>query len=357
MLPELDRNTSICLALQATARTAVILGYSITPLQAILTGIALLLTSYIAFLLQIMLDFGSEADTRHNGRRASSENQPESASAGVTMEAVSAVSTRAQSLATSLFDTVAHATGLASPERPRSAGTASTPEGSKPHRRTVTAPVAEGVKDRPRRLMRPIRPPPLAELQLKPTPQDACFFTRAIANEIRNLLPQRLQVHDCWQCLFNLNVHGVSIATLYHRLYAYRDRLGERPGFVIAVKDGNGQIFGAYINEFLRPEPTYFGTGECFLWKVQTIPPAAGQESATMRFKAFPWTGLNDYQMYCTHDFISFGGGNGKYGLWLDDRLEHGVSGASETFGNEALCDSVEEGRRFDVLSVEVWKV
>ncbi|ORY79481.1 TLD-domain-containing protein [Protomyces lactucae-debilis] len=208
--------------------------------------------------------------------------------------------------------------------------------------------------------MRPIRPPPLAALQLKPTPQGPCFLTCAIADEIRNLLPQRLQVHDRWQCIYNLNVHGVSLGTLYHHCFAYRDRLGERPGFVVAVQDRQGQVFGAYVNEYLRPEAGFYGNGECFLWKVQSAHPGPASEYsgvAAIRFKAYPWTGMNDYQLYCTPSFISFGGGNGKYGLWLDDRLEQGVSGMTETFGNESLCDGVEEGRRFEVVSVEVWKV
>lgn len=63
---------------------------------------------------------------------------------------------------------------------------------------------------------------------------------------------------------------------------------------------------------------------------------------------------MNDFMMYCESDYLSIGGGDGHYGLWLDDRLEHGISDPCPTFGNESLS---EEGHKFGVLGVEVWYV
>jgi len=45
---------------------------------------------------------------------------------------------------------------------------------------------------------------------------------------------------------------------------------------------------------------------------------------------------------------------DGRYGLWLDDSFEKGVSSSCPTFGNEPLSD---EGTKFDVLGVEVWYI
>jgi hypothetical protein len=73
-----------------------------------------------------------------------------------------------------------------------------------------------------------------------------------------------------------------------------------------------------------------------------------------MRFKAFPYSGVNDYMIYCEQQYLSVGGGDGRYGLWLDSSLEHGVSSQSMTFGNEALS---EEGEKFDIVGVEVWHI
>ena len=43
-----------------------------------------------------------------------------------------------------------------------------------------------------------------------------------------------------------------------------------------------------------------------------------------------------------------------KYGLWLDDIFEKGVSSTCATFGNEPLSD---EGEKFEIIGVEVWSV
>jgi hypothetical protein len=71
-----------------------------------------------------------------------------------------------------------------------------------------------------------------------------------------------------------------------------------------------------------------------------------------IRFKAFPYSGVNDYIMFCEPDYLSVGGGDGHYGLWLDSVLERGISSHCVTFGNEALS---EEGEKFEVMGVEVW--
>jgi hypothetical protein len=73
-----------------------------------------------------------------------------------------------------------------------------------------------------------------------------------------------------------------------------------------------------------------------------------------IRFKAFPYSGVNDYMMLCETGFLSVGGGDGKYGLWLDDTFERGISSHCLTFGNEPLSD---EGEKFDILGVEVWTI
>lgn len=170
------------------------------------------------------------------------------------------------------------------------------------------------------------------------------------------------------------------------------------------------QIFGAFLTDPPHPSPHYYGTGECFLWRATHLPissilaslppppssdtthltersttiasptfkprnvhshltphangdrppsPSASQRSGTssperLRFKAYPYSGLNDYTIFCEADFLSVGGGDGRYGLWLDNVLERGISSQCMTFGNERLS---EEGEKFEVLGVEVWYV
>jgi hypothetical protein len=82
--------------------------------------------------------------------------------------------------------------------------------------------------------------------------------------------------------------------------------------------------------------------------------PSGASTPERIRFKAFPYSGVNDYMMLCEAGFLSVGGGDGHYGLWLDDTLEKGISSQCLTFGNEPLSD---EGEKFDILGVEIWSI
>ena len=82
--------------------------------------------------------------------------------------------------------------------------------------------------------------------------------------------------------------------------------------------------------------------------------PSGALTPERIRFKAFPYSGVNDYLILCETGFLSIGGGDGHYGLWLDDNFEKGVSSSCPTFGNEPLS---EEGSKFEIVGVELWSV
>jgi hypothetical protein len=144
-----------------------------------------------------------------------------------------------------------------------------------------------------------------------------------------------------------------------------------RAGYVLIIRDASpsGAVFGAYMTDPPHPNSHYFGTGECFLWRASVLqsptnlnlfrngppsedllelaglppPPSAdtthagrsttlrgekkqageaklvpklsnGLASGTstperIRFKAFPYSGVNDYMMFCETGFLSLGGG------------------------------------------------
>ncbi|KAF2239484.1 TLD-domain-containing protein [Viridothelium virens] len=224
----------------------------------------------------------------------------------------------------------------------------------------------------------PFQPPPLSPLLLSfgglSSSSSAKTLTRTLAEEIRLLVPPRLQLVESWHLAYSLERDGVSLATLYQQCEKYR---GKRGGFVLVVKDGTGGIFGAYLSDPPHPSPHFFGNGESFLWRASTVPslptlaavslttPASSSHGANssrsgtstperIRFKAFPYSGVNEYMMFCETGFLSIGGGDGHYGLWLNDNLEKGVSDPCPTFGNEPLSD---EGSKFDILNVELWYI
>lgn len=168
-----------------------------------------------------------------------------------------------------------------------------------PNLRTVSSPL--------------LQPPPLTPVTLKDTgslvPSDV-LLTSALAEEIRLLIPPRLQLMDTWRLVYSLARDGSSLATLYHKA-ADVARRSLRAGYVLVVRDssaadvvdadggggrcratsgtpgvvggggggtkaetggnaGSGRpstLFGAYLTDPPHPASHFYGTGECFLWK------------------------------------------------------------------------------------------
>jgi hypothetical protein len=250
----------------------------------------------------------------------------------------------------------------------------------------------------PKRRPSPFQPPPLTPLTLRGykngMSNSSKILSRAVAEEIRLLIPPRLQLCDHWDLTYSLEQNGSTLSTLYKLC---ETRKGRRGGFVVVVKDAAGGIFGAYLSDAPQPQAHYYGNGECFLWRafqlpdlldLSSLPPPPSDDTTHLqrmttvgapktmssaslssldvpcgngtstpdriRFKAFPYTGENDFTIFCQPHFLSVGGGDGHYGLWLDDNLAHGVSDTCPTFGNEALSD---EGSKFDIIGVEIWYI
>lgn len=175
-------------------------------------------------------------------------------------------------------------------------------------------------------------------------------------------MPSRIKLCKTWTLLYSLDDYGTSLTTLYDRVQAgLRKSAG---GCVLAVQDTNGAIFGAYVNEAFHKQDTYYGNGECFLWKVDSFPSKDSFRIGPI-VRTFRWTGRNDYLILSNGDFVSVGNDtHGKFGLYVDKELMHGFSASCETFNNEPLAsvtstnssDGSEEAK-FEIVSLECWAV
>ncbi|QLL30324.1 hypothetical protein HG536_0A01410 [Torulaspora globosa] len=191
-----------------------------------------------------------------------------------------------------------------------------------------------------------------------------------MCDELRNLMPTRVQLYTDWQLLYSLEQHGASLRSLYDNVAPER-ATPMRVGYVLVIKDRKHGIFGAYTNEPFHPTENrrYYGNGECFLWKMDRVRGLSiGERRDTgcqseekvhdgeygWQFRGYPMTGVNEFAIYCQSKFLSLGAGDGHYGLWVDDSLLHGVSCPSLTFGNDVLS---REGRKFHIVALEVWRV
>ncbi|KAI8336533.1 TLD-domain-containing protein [Chlamydoabsidia padenii] len=178
------------------------------------------------------------------------------------------------------------------------------------------------------------------------------LLTSLLSEQLRPYLPRRYRLASEWCLLYSLDQHGASLSTLY--------QLAKDSGpCILILKDDEQQIFGAYLNESIRLDLSYYGTGECFLWK---IPPPTNNPSSsgsppsnhhhpTPKIKVFPWTGKNEYMIYSTVDCIALGGGGGKFGLWINQDLEKGHSEPCATFDNECLSLNP----LFNCVDLEIW--
>jgi len=173
-----------------------------------------------------------------------------------------------------------------------------------------------------------------------------------IANQLRPYLPPLHRLPTQWSLLYSMDQHGISLGTFYRRCEA----LSAGGGTLIAVRDTEDGVFGVWIGEAVRcAKGGYYGSGESFLWKITTgasDPPSSPtsetipEEEAVTAVAAHPtygvqifrWTGANDYVALCEPDFISFGGGDGRYGLYIDSSLIDGSSAHCPTFANDTLC-------------------
>ncbi|ODV78432.1 TLD-domain-containing protein [Suhomyces tanzawaensis NRRL Y-17324] len=253
--------------------------------------------------------------------------------------------------------------------------------------------------------------PPLSPLELsgyRPSTKHRLLDSE-LADNIRNLLPARLQLFDEWELVYSLEQHGISLKTLYrncnpvyqleqHRKKkaelgfadsvikgmvvgsSTRDKSTSRPqGYVMVIRDEKGNKFGCFLNENPKVMDTkrYYGNGECFLWKVEKYFPGKlnhnkeqekNQEDSTplhindkvdTRFKAFTYTGLNPSIIYSNSSFISVGSSGGHNGLWIDQSLYLGVSCVCDTFGNEVLSETDPGAKvgKFKIMGLEVWRV
>jgi hypothetical protein len=67
----------------------------------------------------------------------------------------------------------------------------------------------------------------------------------------------------------------------------------------------------------------------------------------------YKWTGMNRYIQLCDprNRMLAIGGGNGSFGLCIQQDFQYGSTGTCTTFNNEPLCPD----EQFSILNVEIY--
>ncbi|KZT67811.1 TLD-domain-containing protein [Daedalea quercina L-15889] len=166
-----------------------------------------------------------------------------------------------------------------------------------------------------------------------------------LADMLRPQFPALARLPRSWTLLYSLDQHGISLNTLYRRCESHNG------GALVVMRDAGDAVFGVWMGQGIRlSKGAYYGSGESFLWRL--LP--------GKRLRVYKWTGKNDYVALCEPEYLSFGGGDGHYGLYLDDTLSDGSSARCPTFENEPLCSEGPrqgENVRFECVGLEVWGV
>ncbi|CAO3653522.1 unnamed protein product [Cunninghamella echinulata] len=162
-------------------------------------------------------------------------------------------------------------------------------------------------------------------------------LNQTLANNLKSWLPSRIAASSKWHLLYSLEQHGSSIKTLYHRIKSDPSTSAN----LIVIRTADDELMGAYLSEPLKNESTYYGSGECFLWK----------SIDNHHTEVYSWTNRNDYFIYSNHSFIAIGGGDGHIGLFLYGDLHHGHTQPCATFNNELLTMN----NSFECIGLEVW--
>lgn len=115
------------------------------------------------------------------------------------------------------------------------------------------------------------------------------------------------------------------------------------------IRDDGDAIFGVFATETWQPHLGHYGTGECFLWRIEGVD--NDRHGSASRIRKYGSTGKNAYFMISERNYLAAGCGDGQFGLWLDEELLNGQSTAVPTFDNDCLASA----EHFKCINLEVW--
>jgi len=197
-----------------------------------------------------------------------------------------------------------------------------------------------------------------------------------LMESLQNFLPPQISEANFW-LKYSLLRDGASQLSLLQSIRGTRHT-------IFAIETVEGEVFGSFTSTPWRRNWNYFGSGECFLWRMRRSRSEKDAQRSVLdqaklesELDVFYWTGQNELVQYCTHDMIAIGGGSipsedtrddhdeerksppiadrGGFGLAIDSELLRGTSSPCGTFSSPPLSRTHPNGSPFEVLNIEVW--
>ncbi len=159
------------------------------------------------------------------------------------------------------------------------------------------------------------------------------------------------QIGSPWRLAFNSEADGFSLQSLYRRVdLSSRGQLN-CPSLLV-IRDTRNRRFGAVVPDAFRIQDRekFYGSGETFVFRLESGVGLVGdlQEEG---FKVWKFAHTNYYVIFCSHDCLSVGSGDGHPALQVDSDLNVGRSDRCPTYDNDPLTPDED----FVVSSLEVW--
>ncbi|KAL6602311.1 TLD-domain-containing protein [Neocallimastix sp. 'constans'] len=145
-----------------------------------------------------------------------------------------------------------------------------------------------------------------------------------LAEKLRKILPPYYRECHKWELVFSVIDHGSSINTLL--LKCQETHLNG--SMILGILDNEGGIYGAYLSEIIHVSERFYGSGECFLWKLN---------NEKKEIEYYRGSVENQYNIVTEKSFIAFGGGNGEFGLYISSDLLNGYTTYCPTYKNPPL--------------------
>jgi hypothetical protein len=195
-------------------------------------------------------------------------------------------------------------------------------------------------------------------VQIEPE-EDSClkFAPRLLSKSqfqelVNEGIPRNLQMYK-WKRIFAIGRDGDTFVRFIERCQSYKHTL-------MVVKTTKGNVLGGFASEPWRNKDgfdrcRYFGTGACFLFSDSSSRTNSQTQWHLRKVTTFKWTGFNDYCQICDVDrrTIAMGGGEGDFGLIIEDNFLRGSTGYCATFANPPLIPGLDGS--FDILGFEVY--
>ncbi|KAG4100029.1 TLD-domain-containing protein [Neocallimastix lanati (nom. inval.)] len=163
------------------------------------------------------------------------------------------------------------------------------------------------------------------------------ILNNVMAEQIRTRIPSLYKEAIHWKLLYSIDQHGLSLKTLY-------SNIKHAGPCVMAITTENDEVFGAFTSEPFDPSISnrYYGSGLSFIWKLN--------EHGNIDF--FQAINSNQYYMLADNHFIAMGGGNGKFGFYLNENLIDGYISPCMTFDYNS---NITENEKFECYGLEIW--